>query len=212
MAPPLCPLCARSAGQRRELMVTPGQPGTPAHLRTGWLTRCANRLSKQKVRPYFASHEILTARNAGYTRTPLPPGSLNRVPSRQRHLLARVMAKRQDVQSTPTTAVGCVSASPPWYRWWWSSNSSASQRLARSCLAGAVGQCLMQQRLQEPLPLRLCAGQGTLQLIAYGHQFIHLGDDSILLGQRRNREEYRLKVGGADPPIPDGRGTQLGNC
>ena len=29
------PLCARSAGQRRELAVTPGQPGTAVHLRTG---------------------------------------------------------------------------------------------------------------------------------------------------------------------------------
>ena len=28
-----CPLRARSAGQRRELTVTPGQPDTPAHLR-----------------------------------------------------------------------------------------------------------------------------------------------------------------------------------
>ena len=33
-------------GQRRELTVTPGQPDTPAHLRTGRLTRCANRPSK----------------------------------------------------------------------------------------------------------------------------------------------------------------------
>jgi hypothetical protein len=34
---------ARSAGQHRELTVTPGQPDTPAHLRTGRPTRCANR-------------------------------------------------------------------------------------------------------------------------------------------------------------------------
>ena len=60
------------------------------------------RSSKQKVRPYFASHEILTARNAGCTKTPLPPDSLDRVPGRQCHLLVRVMAKRQDVQVTPT--------------------------------------------------------------------------------------------------------------
>jgi len=38
-----CPLRARSAGRRRVLTVTPGQPDTPAHLRTGRLTRCANR-------------------------------------------------------------------------------------------------------------------------------------------------------------------------
>ena len=44
-----CPLRARSAGQRRELTATPGQPDTPAHLRTGRLTRCANRPSKQRV-------------------------------------------------------------------------------------------------------------------------------------------------------------------
>jgi hypothetical protein len=44
-----CPLRARSAGQRRELTVTPGQPDTAAHLRTGRLTRCANRPSKQEV-------------------------------------------------------------------------------------------------------------------------------------------------------------------
>jgi hypothetical protein len=40
---------ARSAGQRRELTVTPGQPDTPADLRTGRLTRCANRPSQQRV-------------------------------------------------------------------------------------------------------------------------------------------------------------------
>src|SRR5580692_6583406 len=44
-----CPLRARSAGQRRELTVTPGQPDTPAHLGTGRLTRCAYRPSKQRV-------------------------------------------------------------------------------------------------------------------------------------------------------------------
>jgi hypothetical protein len=38
-----CPLRTRSAGQRRELAVTPGQPGTPAHPHLGRLTRCANR-------------------------------------------------------------------------------------------------------------------------------------------------------------------------
>jgi hypothetical protein len=43
---PPCPLRARSAGQRRELAVTPGQPDTPAHLRTGRLSRCVNRPSK----------------------------------------------------------------------------------------------------------------------------------------------------------------------
>jgi hypothetical protein len=42
-----CPLRARSAGQRRELTVTPGQADTPADLRTGRLTRCANRPPKQ---------------------------------------------------------------------------------------------------------------------------------------------------------------------
>ncbi len=39
-----CPLHARLAGQRRVLTVTPRQPATSAHLRTGRLTRCANRL------------------------------------------------------------------------------------------------------------------------------------------------------------------------
>ena len=38
-----CPLRARSAGQGRVLTVTHGQPGIPADLRTGRLTRCANR-------------------------------------------------------------------------------------------------------------------------------------------------------------------------
>jgi hypothetical protein len=61
----------------------------------------ARNPSSQKVRPYFASHEILTARNAGCTTTPLPPGLSDRVPGRQCHLLVRVMAKRQDVQVTP---------------------------------------------------------------------------------------------------------------
>jgi hypothetical protein len=44
-----CPLRARSAGQSRVLTVTPGQPGMPVDLRTGRLTRCANRPSKQPV-------------------------------------------------------------------------------------------------------------------------------------------------------------------
>jgi len=44
-----CPLRARSAGQRQELTVNAGQPDTPAHLRTGRLTRCANRPSKLRV-------------------------------------------------------------------------------------------------------------------------------------------------------------------
>jgi hypothetical protein len=44
-------LRARSAGQRREPTVIPGQPDTPTHLRIGRLTRCANRPSKQRVRP-----------------------------------------------------------------------------------------------------------------------------------------------------------------
>jgi hypothetical protein len=44
------PLRARSSGQPWELAVTPGQPDTPAHLRTGRLTRCANRpVTKQPV-------------------------------------------------------------------------------------------------------------------------------------------------------------------
>jgi hypothetical protein len=38
--------CVRSAGQRRVLTVTHGQPNTAADLRTGRLTRCANRPSK----------------------------------------------------------------------------------------------------------------------------------------------------------------------
>jgi hypothetical protein len=46
----VCPLCARSAGQPRGLTVTPGQCATSAHLRTGRLTRCPNRPSKQRVR------------------------------------------------------------------------------------------------------------------------------------------------------------------
>ena len=44
-----CPLRARSAGQRRVLTVTCGQPGRPSDLRTGRLTRCAHRPSKQPV-------------------------------------------------------------------------------------------------------------------------------------------------------------------
>jgi ABC-2 type transport system ATP-binding protein len=42
-----CPLHARSGGQLRKLTVTRGQPDIPAHLRTGRLTRCAYRSSKQ---------------------------------------------------------------------------------------------------------------------------------------------------------------------
>ena len=44
-----CPLRARSAGQYGELTVTPGQPNRLTHLRTGRLTRCAYRPSKQEV-------------------------------------------------------------------------------------------------------------------------------------------------------------------
>ena len=40
-----CPLRARSAGQRRVLTITRGQPDAPAYLRTGRLTRCAYRPS-----------------------------------------------------------------------------------------------------------------------------------------------------------------------
>jgi hypothetical protein len=46
---PPCPLRARSAGQRGQPTVAPGQPDTPAHLRMGRLTRCVNRPSKQRV-------------------------------------------------------------------------------------------------------------------------------------------------------------------
>src|SRR5580700_5210190 len=51
-----CPLRARSAGQYRELTVTPGQPNRLAHLRTGRLTRCAHR-PVTKLRP--VRHAIL---------------------------------------------------------------------------------------------------------------------------------------------------------
>ena len=44
-----CPLRAPSAGQYGELTVTPGQPNRLTHLRTGRLTRCTNRPSKQRV-------------------------------------------------------------------------------------------------------------------------------------------------------------------
>ena len=44
-----CPLRARSAGQHWELAVTAGRADTAAHLRTGRLTHCANRPSKQRV-------------------------------------------------------------------------------------------------------------------------------------------------------------------
>jgi hypothetical protein len=37
-----------NAGYLRSL---PGQPDTPAHLRAGGLTRCANRPSQQRVSP-----------------------------------------------------------------------------------------------------------------------------------------------------------------
>jgi hypothetical protein len=36
-----------------EVTVTPGQPHTAAHLRTGRLTRCANRPSKHRVAGQF---------------------------------------------------------------------------------------------------------------------------------------------------------------
>jgi hypothetical protein len=62
-----CPLPARSAGQRRELTVTPGQPDAPAHLRTGRVIRCANRPSKQEVR---TERDGLSSPGAAAPRTP----------------------------------------------------------------------------------------------------------------------------------------------
>ena len=41
------PVACRSAGQRRVFTVTPGQPNKLTHLRTGRLTRCANRSSSR---------------------------------------------------------------------------------------------------------------------------------------------------------------------
>jgi len=43
------PVTSDGPGQRLVLAVTPGQPGTPAHLRAGRLTRCAYRPSEQRV-------------------------------------------------------------------------------------------------------------------------------------------------------------------
>ena len=97
-----CPLRARSGSKPGELTVTPGEASTASELERASSPGAGRRPPKQRVRPYFASHEILTARNAGCTKTPLPPGSLDRVPGRQCHLLVRVMAKRQDVQVAPT--------------------------------------------------------------------------------------------------------------
>jgi hypothetical protein len=56
-----CPLRARSAGQRREITVTPGQPDTPADLWTGRLTRCANRPSKQRVADWDHRRRVAVA-------------------------------------------------------------------------------------------------------------------------------------------------------
>jgi hypothetical protein len=72
-----CPLRARSAGQRRVLAVTPGQPGMPADLRTGRPTRCAYRPSKQRVargaawpwEPRWEPHGRITLGCPGPTRT-----------------------------------------------------------------------------------------------------------------------------------------------
>ena len=91
-----------ASGKPGELTVTPGHADMPSELGRSSSPGAGRRPPKRKVGPYFASHEILTARNAGCTKTPLPPDSLDRVPGRQRHLLVRVMAKRQDVQVTPT--------------------------------------------------------------------------------------------------------------
>jgi hypothetical protein len=101
-APMTCPLRARPTGQCREPPVTHGYLHTPADLRMDRSQHRRLRPPKQKVRPYSASHEILTARNAGCPKTALPPDSLDRVPGRQCHVLVRVMAKRQDVQVAPT--------------------------------------------------------------------------------------------------------------
>jgi hypothetical protein len=87
-------LRARSAGQRRELAVTPGQPGTPAHLRTGRLTRCANRPSEQRV--------ILRRRlGASVAGAPRGRGSASRRITRGLAVLLDVAASRPPTLSRP---------------------------------------------------------------------------------------------------------------
>jgi len=80
-----CPLRARSAGQRRELTVTRGQPYTRAHLHTGRLTRCANRPSKQRVvdNAVTGLHSPLMPRE----RASQPPGPESRHRTRQERSL-----------------------------------------------------------------------------------------------------------------------------
>src|SRR5450759_4540601 len=48
-----------------------------------------------------------------------------------------------------------------------------------------IFQRITQQGIQEPAALGLLRGKALLQLITYRHQFIHLGDDSVLFRGRR---------------------------
>ena len=68
----VCPLRARSASQRREITVAPGQPYVPAHLRTGRPTRCANRPSKQRVNRLFGRIPRCPQSTVNSQRSPAP--------------------------------------------------------------------------------------------------------------------------------------------
>ena len=47
----------------------------------------------------------------------------------------------------------------------------------------SAAQSLRQHSLQQPPPLLIGLAELLLQLVAEGHQFIHLGDDAVLLGE-----------------------------
>ena len=47
----------------------------------------------------------------------------------------------------------------------------------------SAAQRLRQQRLQQPPALLIGLVELLLQLVAEGHQFIHLGDDAVLFGE-----------------------------
>jgi len=43
--------------------------------------------------------------------------------------------------------------------------------------------CLRQHRLQQPPALLIGLAELLLQLVAEGHQFVHIGDDAVLFGE-----------------------------
>lgn len=69
---------------------------------------------------------------------------------------------------------------------------SGTKRKFRGLLI--VHQRLRQHRLQQPPALLIGLAELLLQLVAEGHQFIHLGDDAVLFGEGWNQNRSRFNL------------------